>query len=157
MTERAERRGEDGLGEIPPSVLAPLRKKSQLDFDIEFFASILHRAPNYVDVLRCQGELLSRKGTHAAALEIDRRLAELLPGDDVVLYNLACSLAQNDLPVEAIATLRTALQNGYDDFEHLDRDADLVPLHDDPTFVALLAEFRPRPVGKRRGKKSRRS
>ena len=73
-------------------------------------------------------------------------------GDSVVLYNLACSMTQNGLASEAIATLRTALQCGYDDFEHLDRDADLIPLHDDPAYLALLAEFRPRPTGKRRSK-----
>ena len=82
--------------------------KSQLDFDIAFFDRILQRRPDYVDVLRCQGELLSRKGLHQLALAVDRRLAELLPEDYVVRYNLACSLAVGGYRREAIATLRTA-------------------------------------------------
>ena len=99
--------------------------KSQLDFDIAFFDRILQRRPDYVDVLRCQGELLSRKGLHQLALAVDRRLAELLPEDYVVRYNLACSLAVGGYRREAIATLRTALEQGYDDFDYMESDSDL--------------------------------
>jgi tetratricopeptide (TPR) repeat protein len=156
MTDSSTEQPDDGLGEIPKGLIAPLRKKPQIEFDIEFFRSILERAPDYVDVLRCQGELLSRKGAHVEALEIDRRLATLLPHDSVVHYNLACSLTQNDLCEEAIAVLRRALERGYNDFEHLELDADLIPLHADPRYRALIDEFQPAPTGKRRAKRSRR-
>ena len=115
--------------------------KSQLDFDLAFFGRILNRRPDYVDVLRCQGELLSRKGLHEQALAVDRQLAELLPTDYVVRYNLACSLAMGGHPREAIAALRAALENGYDDFEYLESDSDLDPLRDDPAYRALMREY----------------
>jgi predicted Zn-dependent protease len=115
--------------------------KSQLDFDIAFFDRILKRQPDYVDVLRCQGELLSRKGLHDMALAVDRRLAELLPTDYVVRYNLACSLAIGGYRREAVAALRAALENGYDDFEFLESDNDLDSLRDDPAYRALLREY----------------
>ena len=115
--------------------------KSQLDFDIGFFGRILERNSDYVDVLRCQGALLSRKGLHTLALAIDRRLAELLPGDDVIRYNLACSLASNGQTTEAIEALRAALESGYDDFEYMEQDADLDPLRKLPAYRALLQEF----------------
>ena len=94
--------GED----LPEAVVAGLRDRSQLDFDLEFFEQLLEREPEYVDVLRCQGELLSRKGRHDEALAIDRRLVALLPRDSVVQYNLACSLALLGDRAEAIAALR---------------------------------------------------
>ncbi len=93
------------------------------------------------DVLRCQGELLSRKGLNDLALVVDRRLAKLLPADFVVRYNLACSLAVGGFRREAIAALRKALEQGYDDFEYLENDGDLDSLREDPTFHALLREF----------------
>ncbi len=151
MTEEHDARPDDELDDraVEPG------KQSQPDFDIDFFGSILLRAPDNIDVLRCQGELLSRRGKHVQALEVDRKLAQLLPHDDVVQYNLACSLARNNLPADAIAALRRAFEHGYDDFEHLELDADLAPLRSDPQYVALLAEFQPPPPPRR--KKSRRS
>lgn len=115
--------------------------KSQLDFDIGFFGRILERNGDFVDVLRCQGALLSRKGLHSLALAIDRRLAQLLPDDGVVRYNLACSLASSGQTVEAIEALRAALESGYDDFEYMDQDGDLDPLRKHPAYRALLREF----------------
>ena len=145
----------DEPGDMLPKVRPVVPKKSQLDFDLEFYGSILRRSPDYVDVLRCQGELLSRRGRHEEALEVDRRLAELLPNDAVVHYNLACSLEQNSLRDEALVSLRHAFERGYDDFDHLDLDNDLELLRNDPRYLTLAAEFRKTASPPRRAKKSR--
>ena len=120
---------------------AAFRQQSQLDFDIAFYDAILECDPEYIDVLRCQGELLSRKGLHGRALAVDRRLAELLPGDPVVQYNLACSLAMGGLDEESLAALEAALAAGYDDFEHLALDKDLDSLRASLAFHALLRRY----------------
>lgn len=129
--------GED----LPEAVVAGLRDRSQLDFDLEFFESLLQREPDYVDVLRCQGELLSRKGRHEQALAIDRRLVALLPRDSVAYYNLACSLALLGERSEAVVALRRSLECGYADLDFLKLDGDLDSLRDEPQYRALLAEF----------------
>jgi tetratricopeptide (TPR) repeat protein len=121
-----------------------LAQQSQIDFDIEFFERILSRSPDYVDVLRCQGELLTRKGLHERALQVDQRLVRLRPTDEVVQYNLACSLAQLGSGAAALGARRRAFELGYRDFEHLTADTDLAGLHDDPAFQALVREFQPR-------------
>ncbi|HUY92978.1 MAG TPA: hypothetical protein VMV10_29885 [Pirellulales bacterium] len=115
--------------------------KSQLDFDLEFYESILRRAPRYVDVLRCQGELLNRKGLHERAVLVDQRLAELRPNDCVVQYNLACSLALLGRRGEAIKALRKALEQGYGDFDYLHADSDLNGLRSEPAFKRLLRKY----------------
>ncbi|MBA4019262.1 MAG: hypothetical protein C0483_19020 [Pirellula sp.] len=156
MSQQSEN-AKPAWGALPDEVLAPFRKQSQSDFEVEFFASILRRDADYVDVLRCQGELLSRKGRHVEALEIDRRLATLAPHDAVVLYNFACSLSRSELLDEAVVVLRRALEHGYDDFEYMELDGDFDALRADPRYVALLAEFCPRPVTRRTKKQRRKS
>jgi hypothetical protein len=115
--------------------------ESQLDFDIDFFDRVLERYPNYLDVLRCQGQLLSRKGLHARALVVDRRLVRLQPEDCVAHYNLACSLALSHQSADAIQELRSALEHGYEDFSYLESDRDLESLRDQPGYQDLLREF----------------
>jgi hypothetical protein len=130
-----------GGDQFPESAVAAFRQQSQLDFDVAFYDAILEREPDYVDVLRCQGELLSRKGLHDRALVVDRRLAGLMPGDCVVQYNLACSLALGGFDDEALAALAAALEAGYYDFEHLDADKDLDSLRASSAFQALLRRY----------------
>jgi tetratricopeptide (TPR) repeat protein len=123
------------------AVQRQLAAQSQLEFDLEFYESILRRAPRYVDVLRCQGELLNRKGLHERAVRVDRQLAELLPDDCVVQYNLACSLAMIGQRDEAIESLRKALEQGYRDFDYLHADGDLDGLRGEAAFKRLLREY----------------
>lgn len=140
----AEKPQRPGVSRDEASAVDRLAQQSQIDFDIQFFDRILDRSPDFVDVLRCQGELLTRKGLHERALEIDQRLCSLRPADEVVQYNLACSLAQLGRRGAALGALRRALELGYRDFDHLAADKDLAGLHDDPAFQALVREFQPR-------------
>lgn len=121
--------------------LERLQTRSQVDFDLEFFGRILSRAPEFVDVLRCQGELLTRKGMNEDALRVDRQLARLLPDDCIVRYNLACSLALVGETLAAIDELRAAFERGYIDLGHLEIDSDLDGLREHPAFQLLLEEF----------------
>jgi tetratricopeptide (TPR) repeat protein len=111
---------------------------SQDEFEREFFQSILERNDSHAEVLRRQAELLSRHGDHQGALRLDRRLVELHPDDPVVHYNAACSLAQTGHRSEAIRSLTRAIELGYDDFAHIEADADLDGLRDEPSFQELL-------------------
>lgn len=121
--------------------LAHRKGGKQIDFDIDFFDRVLARSPAYVDVLRCQGELLSHKGEHERALAIDRRLAELRPDDCIVRYNLACSLANSGHKREALDELRRALERGYDVFDFLECDPDLDAIRSEPGYRQLMREY----------------
>lgn len=123
------------------AALARGTEANQLDFELAFFDAILQRSPDYVDVLRVQGNNLTMKGRHADGLQIDKRLVRLRPMDPLAHYNLACSYAllrKNDL---AIKTLRQAIELGYRDFRYLREDRDLDPIRNDPRFKQLLREF----------------
>ncbi len=115
--------------------------QSQLDFEIEFFGRLLERHPNYVDVLRVQGNNLTLKGRYAEGLQIDKRLIALRPTDPLAHYNLACSYAPLNRPEQAIKTLRRAVELGYRDFRYMREDRDLDSIRTDPRFRQLLREY----------------
>jgi tetratricopeptide (TPR) repeat protein len=121
---------------------APIRsaEQSQLDFELDFFAGILERFPDYVDVLRVQGNNLTLKGRFAEGLQIDRRLVQLRPADALAHYNLACSYALLKKVDPAIKALRRAVELGYRDFRYMREDRDLDALRHDPRFRQLLRE-----------------
>ena len=131
-------------GPQPPSGESALVRppdQSQIDFAIEFFARILERFPDYVDVLRVQGNNLTRKGRFAEGLQIDKRLVQLRPNDPLAHYNLACSYALLKRTEHALKTLRKAVELGYRDFRYLKEDRDLDAIRHDPRFRQLLREY----------------
>ncbi len=125
--------------------LATLRKRSQLDFEIEFYERILSRDPNYVEVLMNLGDLFTRKGCHRRALQVDLRLARLCPQNPEVMYNLACSHAQLQHTADALHALRRAVSLGFDDLEHLISDPDLASVRAHPGFHRLVTDLAGRP------------
>jgi tetratricopeptide (TPR) repeat protein len=121
---------------------APIKpsEQNQLDFELDFFGRILERHPDYVDVLRVQGNNLTLKGRYAEGLQLDRRLIQLRPGDALAHYNLACSYALLKKVDPAIKALRKAVELGYCDFRYMREDRDLDAVRHDPRFRQLLRE-----------------
>lgn len=114
---------------------------SQLDFELAFFGGILERRPDYLEVLRVMGNLLTLKGRYAEGLVIDKRLVHLRPVDALAHYNLACSYALLKRPDLSLKTLRKAVELGYRDFRYMREDRDLESIRRDPRFLQLLREY----------------
>jgi adenylate cyclase len=112
-----------------------------IDLQIDLYERILARNPDYIVVLRALGELLALKGRHDRSLEIDRRLVGLVPNDCVARYNLACALAVQGSPRQAIEELGVAMKCGYDDFGHLEIDPDLDSIRHLPAYHDLLRQY----------------
>jgi tetratricopeptide (TPR) repeat protein len=125
--------------------LGTLRKRSQLDFEIEFFERILTRDPNYVEVLTNLGDLFAQKGCHRRALLVDLRLVQLQPKNEMAMYNLACSYALLSHPAEALEALRRAVMLGYSDVDFMLNDPDLSSLHGHPLFQHIVSHLAGQP------------
>jgi tetratricopeptide (TPR) repeat protein len=125
----------------PGSVLSLLAERPQVDFELEFYDTLLRRVPDFAEVLRAQASNLTVKGRLKDGLKVDQRLVAIRPADPTAHYNLACRYAllkQRDL---ALQTLRRAVELGYRDFRFMIQDTDLDSVHKDPRFRALLKEF----------------
>lgn len=127
----------------PPqgSVLAMLAERTQLDFELHFFSTILTGVPDYADVLRVHAQNLSAKGLLKEGLMAEQKLVELRPADPDAHYNLACRYASMKQPDLALRTLRTAVELGYRDFRAMVQDRQLESVRKDPRFRALLREY----------------
>jgi tetratricopeptide (TPR) repeat protein len=123
------------------SSLSHILDRNQIDFEIDFYGGILERTPDYVDVLRVLGHLLTLKGRYAEGLQVDRRLVNLRPQDPLAHYNLACSYALLKRTDLALKTLRRAVELGYRDFRYMREDRDLEAIRHDPRFRQILREF----------------
>ncbi len=113
----------------------------ELDFEIGFFEQILHRQPNYLNVLRVIGELLSRKGLYDRDPR-DRSSVGIAPSPRWHrTLQLGLQLARQGDLLASVSELANALQLGYDDFAHLEVDPDLDALRELPEFLVLIRQY----------------
>jgi tetratricopeptide (TPR) repeat protein len=131
----------EGHGSAAAHAPARVADQHQLDFELEFFSGVLERCPDYVDVLRILGNLLTLKGRFQEGLHIDRRLVQLRPTDPLAHYNLACSYALLKRLDQSLKTLRRAVELGYRDFRYMKEDHDLEAVRRDPRFRQLLRDY----------------
>jgi tetratricopeptide (TPR) repeat protein len=112
--------------------------ETQEEFDARFYEAVLARNRDSVDVLRQLVDLMADRGDYQRALELDLHLVTLRPRDCYARYNLACSLSALGQVIPALKALDEALRLGYDDFVHMDADADLDAVRQQPGYVQLL-------------------
>lgn len=125
-----------------PELSLDRRLREQLDqTGQEFLAEILGREtsrnPDNVHALADLALVLTRLGRHEDGLAVDQRLVILEPQNPAVHYNLACSLALLDRKDDALDALEAAIEQGYDDLEHMLADDDLACLRGEGRFDLL--------------------
>ncbi len=103
-------------------------------FEIAFYENILKHSPNFIEALVALAELYTKQGSYVKGLALDQRLARLRPDEPVILYNLACSLSLVGDVAGAFEAIKRAIHHGYEDLAHLEKDADLSNLMEDPMF-----------------------
>jgi hypothetical protein len=77
------------------------------------------------------------------AAEALAELAKSRPEEAPLHYNLACAMAQTQKPDEAMKALATAVEAGWSDRAHVEKDEDLKSLRERDDFKALLSKIIP--------------
>ncbi len=113
----------------------------QHKFEISFYESVLKKDPKFVEVIELLGGLYTRAGRIDDGLKMDRKLVRLRPGNPVVHYNLACSLALKRRLKDALTVLTKAVELGYRDIKWVQEDPDLENLRGHPSYQRLLDDL----------------
>ena len=117
-------------------------KRTDHEFDIRFYESVLRRLSTYTEVIEILGGLYTKQGRIADGLRMDRKLVRILPDNATAHYNLACSLALLQRTPAAMRSLRRAIDLGYSDVDWMLQDPDLDDLKNHPEFESLVAAVR---------------
>jgi len=115
-------------------------KQDDIDFEIRFYESLIEKKPDFIEALAALGDLYTQKGQYKQGLSVDEKLMQLRPEDPIVLYNLACSYSLLEEKDRAYRTIKKAINCGYDNFEHLEQDADLENLRNDSRFQRYISK-----------------
>lgn len=87
--------------------------------------------------LRLEAREAHTGGDFGEAARILEKVLETEPRSPVDAYNLACALALKGLRDEAVNWLEEAVELGYDNLEHMERDADLDSLREGERYRLL--------------------
>ena len=107
--------------------------------ELAFLQKVSTRLPEDLEILQALADLYTKAGKYEEGLDIDRKLSQQLPNDDLVWYNLGCSYALTNREDEAFEALTRSVELGYCDYDWMKTDPDLNKLHNDPRFESLLS------------------
>lgn len=90
--------------------------------------------------LQQEAQALFKDQKWSEAADKFREMIKLAPNHPAAHYNLACALARQDKPDDAVAALRQAIAKGYNDADHMTADPDLATLRTHKSWEDLLAK-----------------
>lgn len=97
--------------------------------------------PSSLQSLQMLAAIAGVQKAHEDGAELASRVVQLAPGDPSGLYNFACSFALRGRRDEALDWLEKAFQAGYDGFDGLKSDDDLIGLRGLPRYAELVAKY----------------
>lgn len=130
-----------------PGLLARRLEQAGLAFESGVLERVIERDPDDVEALAALAEACTRLRRYRRGLELDRRLVAHAPEQPLFRYNLACSLSLTGQLRAAADELLAAIDCGYRDFAHLERDPDLRRLRADPEFARVRERITGLPAG----------
>ena len=134
--------------------MAKVDDSQNMDFEIKFYEDLVAKKKDFLQALMALGDIYTKRGFYEKGLAIDKKLTRMRPEDPTILYNLACSYSLVNNINQAYNVMKLAIDCGYDDFHHLEKDHDLANLLKDERFQSYLSEKKPRVPGKSREQKN---
>ncbi|CAN5115823.1 hypothetical protein BH11PLA2_BH11PLA2_37780 [soil metagenome] len=137
----SSKRSTSSPGPIAGPLVTMLTERPQIEFEMDFFESLLTRIPDFAEVLQAQAGNLTSQGRMMDGLKVDQRIVTLKPSDPMAHYNLACRYALMKQQDQALTALAKAIELGYRDFRYMIRDEDLASIRKDPRFRQMVKEY----------------
>lgn len=104
----------------------------------------------YIELNKGLHQLFAEK-KFAEASEVCRKMIEIIPRSAEPHYNLACAHAQLGKKDEALTELEKAVELGFEDPAHIEKDGDLVSLRGEARFAGVIAKARAKEAQYERG------
>jgi len=101
------------------------KKKGQPEKAIKPFQQVLSMNPGSIPALSGLASTYAEIDSFEKAISLYKQLLSLQPDSNVIYYNIACLYSRHNKTVEAIAWLKKAIDNGYDNWELMTTDDDL--------------------------------
>jgi predicted esterase len=78
---------------------------------------------------------------YAEAETCCRQQLALFPNRNEARYNLACALSRQGNKPQALEALAKAVENGYNNLDHMQADDDLTPIREDKAYIDLVKKI----------------
>jgi protein O-mannosyl-transferase len=95
------------------------------DKAIEYYQKALSFKPDFIEAMYDLAKLFIIKMEYEKALSLYQKMIGILPDHAAVYYNIACIYARQNKPEKSISWLKKAVENGFDDWNHIKTDIDL--------------------------------
>ena len=113
-------------------------RKGELEPAIENLKKAAQRQPDDAVVRAELGMCYLQQELFVHALAEFKLAVDLNPSDGNSMYNIACVYSLRGNPEPALAWLEKAVDNGFDDFEHMEKDSDLDNIRSQPGYIKLV-------------------
>jgi adenylate cyclase len=111
-----------------------LRDELSLEFELGMYELGRDLYPRNTRVLDGLVTTYAAAGRRHDSLAVVLRLIEMEPRNPRHYYNRACNQCCLGQREQALESLEYAVEIGFEDFDFMTRDPDLVPLHSEPAF-----------------------
>ncbi len=113
-------------------------KNGQLDKAQRELQAALTLEPGSLKVLYASAIVSVNKRQYKEAILTFKRLVVIKPENNIFYYNISCLYAIQNMKSESIDWLQKAIDNGYNNWDHLKNDKDLTNIRNTPRFKALI-------------------
>jgi len=113
-------------------------KKGEFDEAISQYKKSLSIKPDAVEVLNNLAIVYIATNEYEKTLSIVSRMAELQPDNASLYYDIACMYSKQKKVKKSINALKKAIEKGYDNWDLIKADKDLVNIRSSLNYQELL-------------------
>ena len=116
------------------------QSKRQFDQAIADYSKIIELNPKIAQAYFYRGIVYALQAKQDQAIADFKKTIELNPKESSVYYNLACIYSVKKNVKDSCAWLERAVANGYDKWDNMKKDPDLVNIRDSACYQKIMKD-----------------